>query len=390
VQIPSGFNTSGALIGTRSAAPFAILDTLYAAVSTVLTASPTANFPLLTIDWATDNVGGETYYNDNSGGDNRVIVISGQVNVDTDEYDQHVVAHEFGHYLEDRFARSDSIGGPHTFADRLHPSVAFGEGFGTAFAAMVLNDSRYRDTTGTGQAQGLSVNIETNSVTNPGWFSEASAYAILWDLFDSAADGADNLALGFAPIWQVMTGAQRTNDALTSIFSFVTYLKQQNGGSVAGIDALVSSHSIVANTIDIFGATETNMPLSPPTIPPTTDIFPLFTPITINGPSQTVRSIGIYGLYNKLSVSRFLRFDVPTTQNVRIRVVAGASSGALPRDVDAFLMRRGVGVVLSQEPADEDFTRTLAAGSYVLMVYDYDNFDEGPAANTSITVTVSN
>jgi hypothetical protein len=365
-----------------------VLDTVYSAVQTVLTATPTAAFPILTLDWSDANTGGQTFYDDNAGGNNRVIVLSGQVNVDTDEYDQHVIAHEFGHYLEDQFARSDSIGGPHTTGDRLHPSVAFGEGFGTAFSAMVLNDPQYRDTIGVNQNGGISINIENNApvISRPGWWSEASSYSILWDLFDSVSDAPDNVSLGFAPIWQVMVGSQRTNDALTSIFSFITNLKLENGGSVAGINAIVNPHNVVANTIDIYGDSETNVPPASTPQPLTTDILPPYTSVTINGPSQTVRSIGVYGFYNKLSVSRFLRFDVPTGQNVRIRVMSGTPG----QDVDAVLMRRGVRVASSELVGDEDFTRPLDAGSYVLMVYDYANFDEGPAANTSITVTVTN
>ena len=65
---------------------------------------------------------------------------------DTDEFDQSVIAHEFGHYVEDRFGRSDSIGGDHGgSATLLDLRVAFGEGWGNAFSGMVLGDPIYRD-----------------------------------------------------------------------------------------------------------------------------------------------------------------------------------------------------------------------------------------------------
>ena len=41
------------------------------------------------------------------------IYVLGWQNVDTDEYDAHVIAHEFQHYLEDALSRSDSPGGSH-------------------------------------------------------------------------------------------------------------------------------------------------------------------------------------------------------------------------------------------------------------------------------------
>jgi hypothetical protein len=47
-----------------------------------------------------------TYYTD--GG----LFIYGDEDLDTDEYDDHVL-HEWGHHYEDKFSRSDSIGGEH-------------------------------------------------------------------------------------------------------------------------------------------------------------------------------------------------------------------------------------------------------------------------------------
>src|SRR5690606_4113615 len=61
-------------------------------------------------------------------------IASGGAVGDTDEFDQHVIAHEFGHYVEDWFARSDSIGGSHGYPDKLDLRVSFGEGWGNAFA----------------------------------------------------------------------------------------------------------------------------------------------------------------------------------------------------------------------------------------------------------------
>ena len=80
----------------------------------------------------------------------------GDENVDTDEYDQHIVAHEFQHFLEDRISRSESPGGPHSPGDQLDLRVAFSEGFANAFSAMVLDDPVYRDSLGSPQGQGFS------------------------------------------------------------------------------------------------------------------------------------------------------------------------------------------------------------------------------------------
>ena len=144
IDIPSGISTTGTVTGTRSSAPFAILDTVYQGVQLVLSAAPTTNFPELVLDWASNNPGGQTYFN--SGESPQLIVLSAEVSEDTDEFDQHVIAHEFGHYIEANFSRADNIGGAHAIGDKLDIRVAFGEGFGYAFSAMVLNDPVAVDT----------------------------------------------------------------------------------------------------------------------------------------------------------------------------------------------------------------------------------------------------
>ena len=47
-----------------------------------------------------------------AGGARAGIYVLGAADNDTDEYDQHIVAHEFQHFLEDQVSRSDTPGGP--------------------------------------------------------------------------------------------------------------------------------------------------------------------------------------------------------------------------------------------------------------------------------------
>ena len=41
-------------------------------------------------------------------------------------------------------------------------------------------------------------------------------WSILWDVYDNAADANDTLALGFTPIWNVLTAQQRNTPAFTT------------------------------------------------------------------------------------------------------------------------------------------------------------------------------
>ncbi|HUG72366.1 MAG TPA: hypothetical protein VMK82_02970, partial [Steroidobacteraceae bacterium] len=170
VDIPLGIAADGTPTGSpRASGPFAVLDTIYTAIQAILAVEPAINFPALIVDWGAQSVG--TFFTTNGG---QRIALMSDLTEDTDEFDQHVVAHEFGHYIERNFSRSDSIGGAHGLGDRLDMRVAFGEGFGYAFAGIVLNDPFARDSfvlNGSHVAGGFNVNINPRT-TPPGEFGD--------------------------------------------------------------------------------------------------------------------------------------------------------------------------------------------------------------------------
>jgi hypothetical protein len=379
VNIPSGWSNTGQLTGPRAAAPFAILDTIVRGIDLVLETDPSAEFPDLTIDWGPDNVGGETFFTTDLDGSNPRIVLSAEPDVDTDEYDPHVILHEFGHYLEYAFSRSDSLGGPHGFGDLLDMRVAFSEGLATAFGAIALGNSLYRDSFGPNQADDSFFDIEVDEQLVEGWYSEDSTSELVWDLYDSDPDPED-VALGFAPIWQVLKDPQRQTDAMTSIFSFATAIKEASPADAPAVATLLSNEQIEGPTIDIFGSTETNDAGSP-------DVLPVYTAIAL-GQTVQVRSTNEFGTINKLSNDRFLLLSLAAPANVRFTVSADVG-----RDADILIFRSGIFVGPDElGPADEDFTLSLEIGDYVLDVYDCGNADcnpDVPPASTDITVTVS-
>jgi hypothetical protein len=148
VPIPTGISAAGVATGTRASGPFAVLDTIYQGIQTILGALPTTSFPALIVDWGSQTDG--TFF---SGSSSQHIALLAKLGEDTDEFDRHVVAHEFGHFIEHNFSRADNIGGSHGLGDKLDPRVAFGEGFGYAFAAIVLNDRLPATATSTEQTK---------------------------------------------------------------------------------------------------------------------------------------------------------------------------------------------------------------------------------------------
>jgi hypothetical protein len=288
---------------------------------TILSADAQAVFPPLLVNWSVNNVaasgdktqgqiGTSHYVNGN-------LYILGDANssaADTDEYDNHVITHEWGHYYEDKFSRSDSIGGSHGGGDLSDIRVAFGEGWGNAFSAISLNDPIYFDTYGTNQASGFSMDMENGAQNNPGWFSEGSIQRIIYDLWDSnneAANG-DTLSLGFTPIHQVFTGAQKNTPAFTSIFSFVKALKDEDPADASGIDAIVADENIT--TIDdIYGGLNGTVRINHVSDYP-------YSKTTVNGAAASVHTSNVNGGYNKLGNRVYVQLTIATQGNYTINV----------------------------------------------------------------------
>jgi hypothetical protein len=366
IDIPVGVNASGMATGTRASAPFAILDTVYTSLQAVLAVAPATSFPELIVDWGSQS--GGTFFD---GGDQRIALL-GDLTEDTDEFDQHVIAHEFGHYIEHNFSRADNIGGSHGLGDRLDARVAFGEGFGYAFAAMVLNDPDARDSfVQAGSLVSGGFNIEANPSAADGcWCSESSVWSILYDLHDNVADGTDSLALGFQPIWNVLTDTQRTTPAFTTIFSFITALKAAQPGNEAAINALVAAQNIDVAAMNAFATTETHFPANVPQIA----ALPLYTTATIGGGPVVLRSVNDAGFGNKLGNRRFLRFDVASTRTITITL--SSSNPSAQRDPDFLVWRAGAFIRDGTDPPTE-FPETetfqVTAGTYLLDVYDCAN-----------------
>jgi hypothetical protein len=390
LRATTGFGTTS-YTGVRAAAPFAILDTVFRAKELMLTASPNIVLPELRLFWSDENkpvnrfcpdngeigtstyvVFGNTDLDDCNQPGVTGIYILGDFNIpmpDTDEFDQSVIAHEFGHYIEDRFGRSDSIGGIHGgSATLLDLRVAFGEGWGNAFSGMALGSPIYRDSQD-GMATDFQIDMETDDPLNEGWFSEASVGEILWDLFDATNEAGDTLALGFAPLFAAVTStAQTQTDALTSIYTFIAGLRAANPGSLAAIDTLLTNEDIAGS--GEFATGETNDAGDP-------QILPVYKTITLSAPVFVCsRSPAGNISLNKVGNRVFLRFDNDAARLVTIQATGTTDGGAnvAATDPDIFVLRRGAlaafGVNTGGTETIPQFS--LPAGVYIIEVYDFD------------------
>ncbi len=146
--------------------------------------------------------------------------IKGDVNCsDTDHFDNSVILHEYGHFLEDSFGKSDSPGGSHNGNAIIDPRLAWSEGWSNFFQTAVIGSATYRDTIGNsactgGTFLGVNLNIETatsgqdkmpaGTTMGEGVYREVSVSRTLWDTIDSS--GTDGGAgLGFALVWKTFS-----------------------------------------------------------------------------------------------------------------------------------------------------------------------------------------
>lgn len=160
--------------------------------------------------------GGISYYLNG----NRELYILGGVNGDTtasdmDHFDNSVIIHEYGHFIEDQYGKPNSPGGSHNGNAIIDPRLAWGEGWANFFQAAVTGLPFYRDTKGyigcgTGCSavvsfnepleSGLSYTMHDNpSANGEGNFREFSVSRILWAIREASATG-------FTQIWSAIHG----------------------------------------------------------------------------------------------------------------------------------------------------------------------------------------
>ena len=138
-----------------------------------------------------------------------------------DRWDWDVMLHEYGHYIADLMDIETNPGGSHsntnlatTKGKDVGTRLAFGEGWPTYFAVSALRemgtaslnipnigDTSYQDT----EDLVLTDNLETGETL--GEDNENTIMSILWDLYDTPADGIDRVALGTDYIWDLLDSA---------------------------------------------------------------------------------------------------------------------------------------------------------------------------------------
>ena len=394
----SGWNGSAYVNAQRAAGPFAIIDTLYVASQRLVLADPAIAFPKLDVNWSPNNIAaagdlalgqiGSSFFiaGTSNGQPVRRMYLLGRADSDTDEYDAHVVAHEFGHYLQNVFSRDDSIGGPHGgLDDRLDMRVAFSEGWGNAWSGIALNNPVYSDIMGAGQANGITFNVSLGTATNPGWFKEPSVQKMFWDFSNNSPD------IGFTQVWATMKTGMKASPALTSIHAFARSLANANAAAAASIGTILATQAITLPNTP-YADNETNFG-TPTPLADTNPIYLRYGAVGSSLSSVCVNNAADSTLAgNKAGEYRYIRLTLPQAGQRTISVTGTTGTPTGQTDPDLVLysaagaVLRANGTTLNSEVA----SGVLPAGDYVLVVTDFKlSKSSSSGGNTAACFTVT-
>lgn len=373
--------------------------------------------PRATVYWKLGFNPGEYYGSKSSGlsfylpGYSRLFVLGGidgdYNSSDTDHFDNSVVLHEYGHFLEDNVFASDSPGGSHNGNKIIDPRLAWSEGWGNFFQAAVRNDPTYLDTEGNidGSTEYLFyVNLEDQTRDVPvnsgeGDFREFSVTRHMWDALDNTAaesinGGTDNISSAFNQIWHSLTstsGFLKPSMAFRQIGHWAAFQTTLGTTSWAGIRTMErqgASAADYAQYVTTSGACSYTLTPSSSTNDGTTDN-------------------GTFAKSHMLLNNDFYHLKISSTQSVTIVLTyQDANLAGTEADLDLYVYNESARFGVTEDmvgrseneptagfsPANETETvsATLGPGNYLINVKAFTvPSSVGTAANYTLTLNGS-
>lgn len=142
--------------------------------------------------------------------------------VNTDHFDNIIILHEYGHFIEDHFSKTDTPGGSHAAKYVIDPRLAWSEGFATFFASAIFGQATYIDSHGVTPSGRFKINEDlekhppTRDVSQKpgeGNFREFSITRALYDMIDpytfqgTTIEDKDNDSINgqFVEFWSVFS-----------------------------------------------------------------------------------------------------------------------------------------------------------------------------------------
>ena len=376
----------------RPAGAFNIFEVILDAIDEVKTLNAGLTPPLITVYWFSGNNSSYTSFNP---ANDSIQLIGGraglQDSTDTDEFDDAVILHEFGHFLVWHYSRDDNPGGYHGGED-LDPRLAYAEGLATFLSAMLRHLPDYVDTYGNADGTTglfLSENLEDFSLSlslqfYTGIGSEESVEIVLWDFYDdtSLGEAFDTLSAGAEGMWDAL--GSMTSQSITYILDLADVLADLNPPWAAAIEDILAAENM--DDLDFFPE---RLDLSGGVIR------------TGSVDSTWVYANGQTNLGNGFRSSDFYGFVLTQSGQFTASLtitgpVDGLTLGAQPHDLDLRLYNGAGRIIAASESytsAVETISANLSPGEYMIEVagdfriasFPFDNPYQGQVASYSLT-----
>lgn len=265
VRAGLGFDAAGNELpdptSARQSAPFSILEVIYSAATKIQVTDPGVSLPELNVYWSPKNIGApgdknlgqiQTSHYTASGALPGVFIL-GKADVDTDEFDQGVIGHEFGHYLQSVLSYADNPGGSHANGEFKDASLAYGEGYGTAVGGLLAGSPYYIDSSGPRQAAASVANLNEPSPggRRKGFYSEESVGHVMYRL---------GVQFGFGSFWKAVS-TMRTGHESATLSRFLGLFMEQNPDAQGVVTQLMQTENI--RSADALGRLPAGTPADP-------------------------------------------------------------------------------------------------------------------------------
>ena len=123
---------------------------------------------------ATDGVwwNGEISNSSFAGHNINVLYVASDDEVNIDEYDRTIIAHELGHYVLVNLSRDNTLGGGHSMQSAMDHRQSFAEGFSSYFSWLLTGSEALINSDGLANGTTDVINIFENPITDfkMGWF----------------------------------------------------------------------------------------------------------------------------------------------------------------------------------------------------------------------------
>ena len=359
----------------RPAGIFNILDAALTS-SDMARAHRGSPLPILTLYWSPTSTEGSYFLptaGPNSGA--AIFVRGGNSDADdTDEFDDAVLEHEYGHFIIETDSRDSSLGGGHTLGTANYAALAFNEGLASFLSILARGKPLYED------AAGITGPAPTQFTLDPeggrpqseihGIHCEETVLEVLWDLADGAEGRPDTDADGVALTGDVLYAALKSLATREHTVTLIEYL-----------NALVASGAISTATVQTLLLHPENQHVSFPATGDDVSPRPVSLPVSLTDACVT-RTEADNAETGADSTNRFFTFSLPSAAPVTVRLSllnGAAGTNDSGTNLNLYLLTPSNLFVkdtshntLTADPRPEGATETvsgtLPAGDYVVWV----------------------